>query len=127
MCNVGLYILNAILSGCSGGVFILLLECSNIKKYFGNRLIIDIGILRLYSKDRIGIVGVNGAGKTTLINILSQRLEPDEGWVKLYGNCSYVSQLEPPNDKRISSELASKFGVASIWNESMSGGEKTKF
>jgi macrolide transport system ATP-binding/permease protein len=62
-----------------------------------------------------------------LINILSQRLEPDEGWVKLNGRCSYVSQLEPPKNKRISLEMASKFGVASIWSETMSGGEKTRF
>lgn len=82
---------------------------------------------RVYSEDRIGIIGVNGAGKTTLVNILSQRLEPDEGWVKLYGRYSYISQIEPPDNKRISSEMASKFGVASIWNENMSEGEKTRF
>ncbi|MDD4754128.1 MAG: ATP-binding cassette domain-containing protein, partial [Desulfitobacteriaceae bacterium] len=83
--------------------------------------------MRVYSTDRIGIIGVNGAGKTTLINILSEKLEPDEGWVKLYGRCSYISQLQPPENKRISSEMASKFGVPEIWNENMSGGEKTRF
>jgi macrolide transport system ATP-binding/permease protein len=103
------------------------LECSNIKKYFGDRLIFDIDNLRVYAKDRIGIIGVNGAGKTTLINILSEKLEPDEGWVKLYGRYSYISQLQPPENKRISSEMASKFGVLEIWNENMSGGEKTRF
>lgn len=90
-------------------------------------MIIDIESLRLYFEDRVGLVGVNGAGKTTLVNILSRRLEPDEGWVKLYGSYSYVSQLEPPKSKRISSEWASKFKVSSIWRESMSGGEKTRF
>ena len=83
--------------------------------------------MRVYSTDRIGIIGVNGAGKTTLINILSEKLEPDEGWIKLYGRCSYISQLQPPENKRISSEMASKFGVPEIWNENMSGGEKTRF
>lgn len=90
-------------------------------------MIIDIENLKVYSEDRIGIIGVNGAGKTTLINILSQKLDPDEGWVKLYGRCSYISQLGPPEDKWISPEMASKFGVASIWDENMSGGEKTRF
>lgn len=105
----------------------LLLEAKNIKKYFGDRLILDIEGLNIYSEDRIGIVGVNGAGKTTLINILSQKLEPDEGWIKLYGNYSYISQLDEPESKYISEEMASKFGVPTTWNTYMSGGEKTRF
>lgn len=109
------------------GFFILLLECSNIKKYFGERLIIGLERLNIYSEDRIGIVGPNGAGKSTLVNILSQRLAPDEGWVRLYGSCAYVSQLEPPVRKTIGPEMASKFGVPTHWDEKMSGGEKTRF
>lgn len=105
----------------------LLMECSNIKKYFGHRLILDVENLKIYSEDRIGVVGVNGIGKTTLINILSKRLEPDEGWVKLYERYSYISQLEEPENRRISSEMASRFGIQSTWNENMSGGEKTRF
>ncbi|HPT68744.1 MAG TPA: ATP-binding cassette domain-containing protein, partial [Syntrophomonas sp.] len=69
----------------------LLLECSDIKKYFGDRLIIDMNNLKVYSEDRIGIVGANGSGKTTLINILRKYLEPDQGWVKLYASHSYIS------------------------------------
>lgn len=105
----------------------LLLECSHVKKYFGDRLILAVEQLKIYSEDRIGIVGVNGAGKTTFVNILSQRLEPDEGWVTVNAQFSYVSQLELPEKQRISSELATKFGVATKWNESLSGGEKTRF
>ena len=109
------------------GIFILLLECGKIKKFFGDRLVVDLDGLRIYSGDRIGVVGANGAGKTTLLNILSKRLAPDEGWVKLYTKCAYVSQLAPPEKKRISPEMASKFGVATVWSEAMSGGEKTRF
>lgn len=105
----------------------LLMECSNIKKYFGDRLLLDIDNLKVYSEDRIGIVGVNGVGKTTLVNMLSGKLEPDEGWVKLYGRYSYISQLGEPKNKKISSEMASKFSVANTWSENMSGGEKTRF
>ncbi|NLK96570.1 MAG: ABC-F type ribosomal protection protein [Epulopiscium sp.] len=105
----------------------LLLEAKNIKKYFGDRLILDVEGLNIYSEDRIGIVGVNGAGKTTLINIMCKKLEPDEGWVKLYGNYSYISQLDDPDYKHISDEMASKFGVPTSWNAYMSGGEKTRF
>jgi macrolide transport system ATP-binding/permease protein len=105
----------------------LLIECSKIKKSFGDRLILDINDLKIYSEDRIGIVGVNGAGKTTLINILSQRLEPDEGWVKLYGKAGFISQLGAPDKKNISREAAAKFGIKTTWSENMSGGEKTRF
>lgn len=105
----------------------LLVECSKIKKYFGDRLILEIDELKIYSGNCIGIVGVNGVGKTTLINILSKRLEPDEGFVKLYKKAGYISQLELPDNKNLSSEMASKFGVKTYWDETMSGGEKTKF
>ena len=108
----------------------LLVECKNLKKSYGdrlNRLILDIENLCIYDEDRIGIVGVNGAGKTTLLKLLSQRIEPDEGWIKLYGKCSYISQIDPPEKETIQPEMASKFKVPQTYRESMSGGEKTRF
>lgn len=103
------------------------MECSGLKQYFADRLILQIPNFKVYSEDRIGIVGANGAGKTTLLRILSKTLEPDEGWVKLYGKCAYLSQLEPPEPGEISSELAAQFGVAATWSKTMSGGETTRF
>lgn len=105
----------------------LFVEGNKIKKYFNDRLVLDIDNLKIYSEDRIGIVGVNGVGKTTLINILSQKLEADEGWVKIYGKFAYISQLEEVEKKKISSEMASKFGIPNTWRKEMSGGEKTRF
>lgn len=105
----------------------LLIEGANIKKYYGDRLILNIENLKIYSEDRIGVVGLNGMGKTTLMNILCGKLQPEEGCVKSYGSISFISQLEPSDQEKINKELASKFGVAHSWKEQMSGGEKTKF
>ncbi len=105
----------------------LLIKCRNIKKYFGDRMILDFDGLEIYSEDRIGVVGRNGSGKTTLINILSQKWKPDEGVVKSYGKITYISQLESPCRKNVSSEIASKLGIQTTWDKYMSGGEKTRF
>ena len=64
----------------------LLIQGQNIKKYYGDRLILGIENLKIYSEDRIGLVGLNGAGKTTLINILCGEAKPDEGWIRRYGS-----------------------------------------
>lgn len=109
------------------GFFMLLIEGNKIKKYFGDRLVLEVENLKVYSEDRIGIIGVNGSGKTTLINILSGRLQPDEGFTKVHGKYSYISQLEEPENYIISNEMASKFGIESIYKKNMSGGEKTRF
>ena len=72
----------------------LILEMKNIKKSFGDRLLLDIENLAIDSEDKIGIVGLNGVGKTTLMDILSKRIIPDEGIVKIYGSYSYITQLD---------------------------------
>ncbi|MFZ7132473.1 MAG: ribosomal protection-like ABC-F family protein [Eubacteriales bacterium] len=105
----------------------LLMECNHIKKYFGERLIIEIDNLKIYTGDKIGIIGVNGAGKTTLIKILNKMIEPDEGSVRLYANTGYISQLDSPRRNVINKEMASKFNVQCNCSEHMSGGEKTRF
>lgn len=103
------------------------LEINNLKKYFGDRLILEIDNLKVYSEDKIGIVGVNGAGKSTLLNILCKKLEVDEGFIKHYGNYSYITQLEEPNYDVKDNELCSKFNLKNKDNNNLSGGEKTRF
>jgi macrolide transport system ATP-binding/permease protein len=105
----------------------LLIEGRNIKKYYGDRLILNIENLKIYSEDRIGLVGLNGAGKTTLINILCGEAEPDEGWIRRYGSYSVIEQLASKEYEEIDKKAANKFGAAHIWNNQLSGGEKTRF
>ncbi|MCG8500714.1 MAG: ABC-F type ribosomal protection protein [Firmicutes bacterium] len=103
----------------------LILEANNIKKYYGDRLILDVPNLKIYQNDRIGLVGMNGAGKTTLMDILSQRKEPDEGSVKLYGKHAYINQLEDPDGSMLTPKIAKELGV-DAFNRHLSGGEKTR-
>lgn len=105
----------------------LLIDAVNIKKYFSDRLIFEFENLKVYSNERIGVVGANGEGKTTLLNVLSKKDEADEGIVKLYGNLEYITQLKKPEKKYISPEMASRFSVKEAYLDTMSGGEKTRF
>ena len=69
-----------------------LIKLDKVKKYYGDRLILDIDNLEINEGDRIGIVGENGAGKTTLIKVILGNTEIDEGNVFLDCNYSYIGQ-----------------------------------
>ncbi|AGK98518.1 ATPase component of ABC transporters with duplicated ATPase domain [Clostridium pasteurianum BC1] len=105
----------------------MLIECENIKKYYGERLVLDIKNLKIYSENRVGLVGINGEGKTTLINILLGKDNQYEGRVKRYGNFSIIDQLDKEDYGSINSETAKVFGANTTWNNYLSGGEKTRF
>lgn len=100
-----------------------------MKKYYGNRLVLNIEELKIYEGDKIGIVGVNGVGKTTLLEIINKNIEYDSGDVLINkdANIKYISQLRGPNKKTISGKYASIFQIEDQWNINMSGGEKTRF
>ena len=80
----------------------LVLELKNIKKYIGDRLLLNIERLPLYTEDRIGLAGLNGSGKTTLLNIIARRIEPDEGTVKAWGSWEYITQLDELDSTHLS-------------------------
>ncbi len=64
----------------------LVIEAKHIAKAFGERQIIKDFSTRIIKGNKIGIVGPNGAGKTTLIKLLTKRLEPDSGSVRIGKN-----------------------------------------
>ena len=64
----------------------LVIEAKHISKKFGQREIVKDFSTRIIKGNKIGIVGPNGAGKTTLIKLLTKRLEPDSGFVRIGKN-----------------------------------------
>lgn len=48
----------------------LLGRLNKVKKYYGDRLILDIEKLEILEGEKIGLVGENGAGKSTLLKVL---------------------------------------------------------
>lgn len=64
----------------------LVIEAKHICKSFGEREIVKDFSTRVIKGNKIGIVGPNGAGKTTLIKLLTKRLEPDSGFVRIGKN-----------------------------------------
>ena len=59
---------------------------NKISKSFKSNQIITNFSLKVASGDKIAIVGPNGAGKTTLLNLLTGKIKPDKGTVKLGTN-----------------------------------------
>lgn len=64
----------------------MVIEAKHISKSFGDREIIKDFSIRVIKGNKIGIVGPNGSGKTTLIKLLTKRLEPDSGFVRIGKN-----------------------------------------
>ena len=64
----------------------MVIEAKHINKQYGDREIVKDFSIRVIKGNKIGIVGPNGAGKTTLIKLLTKRLEPDNGFVRIGKN-----------------------------------------
>jgi energy-dependent translational throttle protein EttA len=80
----------------------LVIECINLRKGYGDRLLIDALNFSLPPGGIVGIIGPNGAGKTTLFRMLSGIEKPDGGEIRLGPSVklAYVDQSRQAlNDK----------------------------
>ncbi len=103
------------------------IEMKNIEKNYGNRRILDIEDLKIFTGEKIGIVGNNGEGKTTLLKIIKGLDKDYDGQLIIKGSIEYVSQLDEAESKFLNGKYSSIFEVANKYNKNMSGGEKTRF
>jgi ATP-binding cassette ChvD family protein len=60
----------------------LVIECSNVRKAYGDRLLIESLSFRLPAGGIVGIIGPNGAGKTTLFRMLAGMERADSGEIR---------------------------------------------
>ncbi len=67
------------------------IEAHKISKSYDARPIVRDFSVRVLRGNRIGVVGANGAGKTTLLNMLTGKLKPDSGTVKIGSNVRMAS------------------------------------
>ena len=58
-----------------------ILVVENLSHSFGGRVIFEDVSFRLNRGEHVGLVGANGEGKSTFMNILTKKLEPEEGKV----------------------------------------------
>jgi macrolide transport system ATP-binding/permease protein len=120
-----------------------LLKMSGIKKSYGEKEILKDIELNVQKGDRIGIVGNNGAGKTTLANILTGKIEMDEGAIEMPAgiiSIGYVKQEAELSSQELQEthmsgdnlKKTSQLGLSKVhtWDiergNHLSGGERTK-
>lgn len=62
-----------------------ILNVEHLSHGFGDRAIFDDVSFRLLKGEHIGLIGANGEGKSTFFNIVTGKMQPDEGkieWAK---------------------------------------------
>ena len=71
-----------------------ILNVEHLSHGFGDRAIFEDVSFRLLKGEHIGLIGANGEGKSTFMNIITDRLMPDEGTVEWAKNVrtGYVDQ-----------------------------------
>ncbi|MFC0190145.1 ribosomal protection-like ABC-F family protein [Fictibacillus aquaticus] len=119
------------------------LRVKNIKKSFGNKVVLGDVSFELNEGARAGLVGFNGTGKTTLAEILTGALDFEAGTIDTFGRHLKIGYLHQSVDYTVNDftqmmssedvyEHTSQLGLqkANHWNQEklhhLSGGEKLK-
>lgn len=64
----------------------MVIEAKHIDKAYGERVLLKDFSIRVIKGNKIAIVGPNGSGKTTLLKLLTKKLDPDKGFVRIGKN-----------------------------------------
>jgi ATP-binding cassette ChvD family protein len=87
-------------------------DFDQLRKGFGNNLLIDDLTFKLPPGGIVGVIGPNGAGKTTLFRMITEQEKPDAGTIKI-GESVHLGYVDQSRD--------SLDGKKTVWEE-ISGG-----
>jgi ATP-binding cassette ChvD family protein len=101
----------------------LVLEADDVRKGFGERLLMEELAFSLPPAGIVGVIGPNGAGKTTLFRMIVGEEEPDDGELRLGDTVelAYVDQsrdaLDP--DKSVWEEISDGYDQIKVGDREM--------
>ena len=75
----------------------LVIEVEDLKKGFGDKLLVDGLSFQLPAGGIVGVIGPNGAGKTTLFRMIAGTEQPDAGTIRL-GETVQVAAVDQSRD-----------------------------
>lgn len=99
------------------------LEVNNLRKSYGDRLLIDDLSFSIPKGAIVGIIGPNGAGKSTLFRMISGQEQPDSGTITL-GETVKLASVDQfrdsmDNSKTVWEEVSGGLDIMKIGNTEM--------
>ncbi|TVR06074.1 MAG: energy-dependent translational throttle protein EttA [Salinarimonadaceae bacterium] len=90
------------------------IDFDNLKKGYGDKLLIDGLSFKLPPGGIVGVIGPNGAGKTTLFRMITGQEQPDEGTIEI-GETVQLGYVDQSRDALDANKT--------VWEEISGGGE----
>ncbi|CAN0529599.1 unnamed protein product, partial [Laminaria digitata] len=101
----------------------LVMESENLRKGFGNHLLIDDLSFRMPQGAIVGVIGPNGAGKTTFCKMVTGHEQPDSGSLRIGETVvlGYVDQSRDAlaDDKTVWEEISDGLDVIALGKRSV--------
>jgi energy-dependent translational throttle protein EttA len=95
----------------------LVIEATNLRKAYGDRLLIDDLSFTLPRGGIVGVIGPNGAGKTTLLRMITGQEQPDGGELRI-GETVELAYVDQSRDSLDDSK--------GVWEEISGGADQIK-
>ncbi|MGI9235605.1 MAG: energy-dependent translational throttle protein EttA [Woeseiaceae bacterium] len=98
----------------------VVLEVSNLKKGFGDKLLVDGLSFQLPPGGIVGVIGPNGAGKTTMFRMITGVENPDSGTIRL-GDTVKIASVDQSrdslnDDKTVWEEISDGLDLINVGN-----------